>query len=138
MDEALVALVWERAKRVCEYCQLPEACSLLTFEIDHIIARKHGGKTVARNLALSCFYDNSFKGPNIAGLDPLTGELARLFNPRRQKWPRHFRWDGPILIGRTAVGRATINVLRINLSIRVGHRKSLIAEGLFLLQNLND
>ena len=37
-----------------------------------------------------------------------------LFNPRRQKWDRHFRWDGPLLVGRTAIGRTTIRVLQIN------------------------
>jgi hypothetical protein len=56
------------ATSACEYCRLPQAFSLLPFQIDHIIAQKHGGKTVAANLALSCFYDNSFKGPNVAGL----------------------------------------------------------------------
>ena len=40
----------------CEYCQLPQASPSIPFEIDHIIARKHGGTTVAENLALSCFY----------------------------------------------------------------------------------
>jgi hypothetical protein len=51
--------VVQRAKRRCEYCQLAQICSNLSFEIDHIIARKHGGRTVASNLALSCFYCNT-------------------------------------------------------------------------------
>ncbi len=48
------------------------------FPIDHIIAQQHGGPTVLANLALSCLHDNSHKGPNIAGLDPLTKELTKL------------------------------------------------------------
>src|SRR4051794_29459007 len=114
MDDALVQLVWQRADAACEYCQLPQAYSTLTFEVDHIIARKHGGKTVQGNLALTCFYCNSYKGPNIAGIDPVTKKLTKLFHPRRHQWARHFRWDGPVLLGRTAIGRVTIFVLRIN------------------------
>ena len=78
MDQALVDLVWQRANSRCEYCQFPQAASLLTFEIGHVIAKKHGGLTVAENLALACFYCNSFKGPNIAGLDPRTGLLVAI------------------------------------------------------------
>jgi hypothetical protein len=88
MERELVELVWLRAHSCCEYCQLPQANALLAFEIDHIVAKKHGGETVPENLCLSCFYCNSFKGPNIAGLDPQTGRLARLFNPRRHHWKR--------------------------------------------------
>ena len=54
-----------------------------------------------------------------------------LFHPRRQQWHRHFRWDGPVLVGRTQTGRATIRVLAINAPDRVEHREGLIAEGLF-------
>src|SRR4051812_16033251 len=100
MDEALRKLVWHRANNACEYCHLPQELSILTFEIDHIIAQQHDGKTIASNLALSCFYDNKYKGSNIAGFDPIKGKLTRLFHPRRHKWQRHFRWDGPVLIGR--------------------------------------
>jgi hypothetical protein len=64
MDDALVQLVWQRAQAACEYCRLPQAYSTLTFEVDHITAKKHGGKTVPGNLALTCFYCNSYKGPN--------------------------------------------------------------------------
>ena len=67
MDAALIRQVWLRARRCCEYCQLPQYCSRAAFEIDHIIAWKHGGATVARNLALSCLWCNSFKGSNLAG-----------------------------------------------------------------------
>jgi HNH endonuclease len=131
MDDALIQLVWDRARQRCEYCQLSQAHSTLPFEIDHVIARKHGGRTIPSNLALSCFYCNSYKGPNIAGLDPNTRALARLFHPRRHKWTRHFRWDGPVLVGRTAIGRTTIVVLDINDAEAVAARSSLIEAGLF-------
>lgn len=131
MDKELVNLVKQRAQNRCEYCQMLQAHSLLPFEIDHIIARQHRGKTVAGNLALACVYDNGFKGPNIAGLDPSTGRLMRLFHPRRHKWHHHFHWQGPILIGRTPIGRVTINVLAINHPFRIEHRRALIDAGLF-------
>lgn len=131
MDAALEQLVWQRAKERCEYCRLAQADSILTFEIDHIIPRKHGGTTQAANLALSCFYCNRFRGSDLTGLDPKTGKLTRLFNLRRHKWQRHFRWDGPVLGGRTAIGRTTVAVLQINLPLRVAQRAELMAAGLF-------
>jgi hypothetical protein len=101
------------------------------FPIDHIIALQHGGPTILGNLALSCLHDNSHKGPNIAGLDPVTKKLTKLFNPRRHKWERHFRWNGPYLVGRTAVGRVTVAVLAINDPDVVEVRAALLEERLF-------
>ena len=131
MDASLVRLVWERAQARCEYCQLPQACDDRSFEVDHILSRKHRGTTVAENLALSCFRCNSFKGSDIAGRDPKTKELTPLFNPRRHKWRTHFRWEGAHLIGRTAIGRVTVALLQINDEYRVELREALIEEGVF-------
>jgi hypothetical protein len=103
----------------------------LRFEIDHILALKHGGSTDAKNLALACFPCNNHKGPNIAGRDPLTERIVQLFHPRRQKWHQHFEWRGPDLMGLTPIGRATIAVLEINLPHRVSLRQSLIEEAVF-------
>jgi hypothetical protein len=131
MEAALEEVVWERAAEQCEYCQLPQACTRLTHEIDHIIALKHRGPTVAGNLALACFACNNHKGTNLAGIDPLTGAIVRLFHPRRHRWSRHFFWNGPTLVGRTAIRRVTIVVLEINLPYRVALRQALIDEGEF-------
>jgi hypothetical protein len=95
------------------------------------VAEKHGGKWEIDNLAPSCFYCNSYKGPNLAGIDPATGKVTRLFHPRRDVWDRHFRWRGPELKGRTAIGRATIGVLNINAPAHIAKREALIAEGVF-------
>jgi len=65
-------------------------------------------------------------------LDPVTRKLTKLFNPRRHKWQRHFRWDGPYLRGKTAVGRTTILVLAINHPDAVEVREEIIDEGVFL------
>jgi hypothetical protein len=103
----------------------------IPYPIDHIVARKHGGTTALDDLTLSCLHDNTHKGPNIAGIDPLTRRITRLFNPRRDKWERHFEWDGALLVGKTAVGRTTIVVLAMNHPDDVTVRQSLIEEGLF-------
>ncbi len=131
MKRELEELVWERARNCCEYCQFPADCAVLEFEIDHIIATKHHGTSAADNLALSCFYCNSYKGPNIAGIDPETGDTTPVFHPRRDVWSEHFLWNGPSLIGLTAVGRTTIDVLRINHPDVIDVRRSLIEEGAF-------
>ena len=86
---------------------------------------------MASNLALSCFHCNSLKGSDIGGRDSLTRKFTPLFNPRRHKWNRHFHWEGPYLIGRTAVGRVSIDVLNINHPLRVELRHELMEEGIF-------
>jgi hypothetical protein len=128
MNSALERLVWQRANSRCEYCQLPQAASPLPHAIDHIIARQHHGLTEAENLALACFFCNSYKGPNIAGLNPQTGRRVRLFHPRKDRWNRHFAWQGPILVGRTVAGRVTIGLLEINRPEAVELREHLIRE----------
>jgi hypothetical protein len=102
-----------------------------SFQPDHIIAEAHGGATAGPNLCWACYHCNLHKGTNLAGVDPKSGKKCWLFNPRRMKWQRHFRWDGPVLVGRTPVGRATIAVLDINDEDYVNTRSALIAEGVF-------
>jgi 5-methylcytosine-specific restriction endonuclease McrA len=131
MDRGLVELVWERAGRRCEYCQVLQIHDPLLFEIDHIIARKHRGSDAAKNRCLACMACNNHKGPNISGVDSQSKKIVPLFNPRRHKWQRHFRWAGPVLVGLTPAGRATINVLEINLDYRIAFRQGLIDEGVF-------
>jgi hypothetical protein len=130
MDEPTRQLVRRRAEQRCEYCRIHEEDDpLLTFHIEHIIAQQHGGTDAPSNLALACHQDNLHKGPNLTGIDPVTKKLTRLFNPRRHKWSRHFRWDGPILVGRTPIGRTTVAVLGMNLPHRVTLREALITAG---------
>ncbi len=131
MDAALSRLVWQRAKSRCEYCQMSQAADDSSFEIDHIIARKHGGPTTEGNLCLSCYYCNSFKGSDLTGLDTKTRRITPLFNPRRHKWVKHFRWERAYLVGRTQIGRVTVALLHINDEYRVELREWLIEEGAF-------
>lgn len=81
---ALRRLVYERAGGRCEYCLVPETIALAGHEIDHIISEKHGGATEAENLALCCVLCNQHKGSDIASVDPVTGAIVPLFNPRQE------------------------------------------------------
>lgn len=120
---ALRNLVYERADGYCEYCLISEAVSFATHQIDHIIAEKHGGETVAENLALSCALCNKYKGSDLTSIDPKTGEIARLFNPRTDVWSEHFKIENGVFIGLTPNARATIRLLQINNSARIEERK---------------
>jgi HNH endonuclease len=123
--------VWSRAGGCCEYCQLPQVYDSLPFHVEHIISKKHRGPTVFANLALSCPGCNLGKASNIAGRDVQTGELTRLFHPRTDIWAEHFTWDGPLLVGTTAIGRTTVEVPVINEPERVRLRNLLIGLGVF-------
>jgi hypothetical protein len=131
MERALREFVRKRAGGRCEYCQMSEEYLVLPFTIDHIIAEKHHGQTRASNLCFACFACNNHKGTNISGIDENTKIIVSLYNPRRHKWTKHFRWAGPILVGLTPAGRATVAVLEINLEYRVDLRQGLIDAGLF-------
>jgi len=132
MKASTRATVRSRAARRCEYCRLHEEdLPLFPFHVEHIVARKHGGSDNPNNLAWSCHLCNLAKSSNLSGIDPASGRVTVLFNPRRQHWERHFRWYGPRLEGRTASGRATIAVLNVNAPHRVDLRSLLMAGGLF-------
>jgi hypothetical protein len=129
MRRRLEKLIWRRAVQCCEYCRMAQEYDVLTFQVDHIVAVCHGGPTIDSNLYLACFLCNSYKGPNLTGVDRKTKKVA--LNPRKQRWTAHFRWTGAVLVGKTAVGRATIATLRINLIHRVAQRRELIEKGMF-------
>jgi 5-methylcytosine-specific restriction endonuclease McrA len=92
---------------------------LATLHVEHILPKKHGGTDDLDNLALACVDCNLHKGSNIAGYDPETGRLTALFHPRTQPWHDHFERRGAIIVGKTPVGRATVEVLRLNTEERL-------------------
>ena len=130
MDQVAKEEIRQRAQERCEYCHLPQAHVATPFQIEHVIARQHGGTDTSSNLCYSCLRCNLHKGPNLSGIDPKTKKLTRLFNPRRHRWVTHFQWKGAVLIGRTAVGRTTVHVLAVNDDARVALRQELIDQGL--------
>ncbi len=132
MDAAVRALVRRRAGDRCEYCLLrQEHLPFSTFQIEHVVARKHGGDDESTNLALACDRCNSHKGANLTGVDPETGKITELFNPRQQSWEEHFQIDGIMVVGLTAVGRTTVFVLNMNEERRVRLRAVLKRQGSF-------
>jgi hypothetical protein len=131
MNSKLKRAVRERARGRCEYCQLAEGQTEESFVADHIVASQHLGPTTLENLAFACARCNAHKGPNLSGVDPTSKQIITLFNPRRDDWPTHFSWAGPILEGRTATGRATIQVLDMNDAMVVARRTLLALLGEF-------
>ena len=121
--------VHERAAGRCEYCLYPQEMAFLAFEVEHIIAEKHGGAKTVDNLALACPYCNRFKGTDLGSLDPETGQLTPFFNPRAQQWTDHFRFDGAWILPLTPEGRVTVAILQLNHPDRILERQRLIQVG---------
>jgi hypothetical protein len=124
-------LVRDRAHGRCEYCLLHEEDTWAPHEPDHVIATKHRGRTDEANLAWTCFTCNRHKGTDVASIDDETGRVVRLFHPRQDRWARHFRLKGAVLVGRTAVGRVTVQLMQFNRRDRVRMRRTLIAAGCY-------
>lgn len=123
MQDAVRQRVRSRAGHRCEYCHLRQEDSpLARLHIEHIIPKKHGGTNQEQNLALACIDCNLHKGSNLTGIDPRTGEICRLFHPRRQRWDDHFQWQGIYIEGKTDTGRVTVRVLEMNSEDRLALR----------------
>ena len=87
-----------------------------SFHCEHITPREAGGDTTLNNLAWACPWCNAHKYTKTRASDPQTGRVVPLFNPRRQRWERHFAWgeDFIVVLGRTAIGRAAVVALHLN------------------------
>ena len=90
----------------------------------HVIPRKHGRDEGLDYLALAYIDCDLHKRPNLPGIDPISGEITVLFNPRGDRWDDRFRWEGVFLRGSTAMGRTTIEVPQINSDDQMGLRWS--------------
>ncbi|HUG67311.1 MAG TPA: HNH endonuclease [Pirellulaceae bacterium] len=127
MDTAKRKLVRERANECCEYCgRHQDESPLAPLQIEHIIPRKHGGSDDQVNLCLACIDCNLAKSSNLTGIDPDTGDAnhpVQLFNPRTQNWVDHFERQGPVIVGKTDVGRTTVFVLNMNGEDQVERRR---------------
>ena len=54
-------IVLERSGNRCEYCLIHSDDTIYGCQVDHVVAEKHFGKTVADNLAMACVFCNRFK-----------------------------------------------------------------------------
>ena len=123
--------VIRRAGGRCEYCLIHQEDAVARHQIDHVIADKHGGPTTLENLALSCVLCNLRKGSDLSSIDPDTGEVTRIFNPRTQDWSDHFRIEGVRIVGASPEGRATVQLLQLNSHQRLAERRELKRAGRF-------
>ncbi|MEO8397511.1 MAG: HNH endonuclease signature motif containing protein [Chloroflexota bacterium] len=131
VPESLRLQVRKRANGRCEYCRKPDGISAYPHHADHIVAVKHNGQTELDNLAWACFQCNTNKGSDLTTFDPGTNTLVRLFNPRTQSWDDHFDFNITMIVGKTAVGRATIQLLQMNHTEQVETRQRLMRAGLW-------
>jgi hypothetical protein len=108
--------VRQAARERCGYCLSPQHLVMARLEIEHILPRAQGGSDAETNLWLACPLCNRHKSDKTTGMDPLTGQMVPLFNPRTQVWSEHFRWDetGIRIVGLTPIGRATVIVLHLD------------------------
>lgn len=137
IPEIVQQQVRQRANGLCEYCHTIEKWQYVRFTIDHVIPLVQGGTDDLANLALACFHCNRRKSDRALGLDPISGFLSDIFNPRRDWWYQHFAWsvNGAEIIGLTTIGRATIAKLELNRSRILGIRLADVAIGRHLPQD---
>jgi hypothetical protein len=128
---SLRQLVSKRASGSCEYCLIHQNFSMYSHEVDHVIALKHGGESREDNLVIACLPCNRHKGSDLTSIEPLTGVITPLFNPRTQIWLDHFQLKEGFILGLTAIGRTTIFLLQMNETSRLQLRQSLAAQELY-------
>lgn len=131
IPKALRARVAAQARYRCGYCLMQESVVGTPMELDHLIPESLGGTTEEGNLWLACSLCNDHKNDRIAALDPMTGDVVRLFDPRRQRWSDHFMWsdEGTRIMGQTPIGRATVIALHLNRPSLVQARRAWVRVG---------
>ncbi len=131
ISDSVKARVRATAGHRCGYCLTQQRYAMQVLEIEHIIPVATGGTDMEENLWLACRLCNNAKGTKTRGYDIITGRRTGLFNPRQQKWRRHFRWsiDNTQVIGRTACGRATVLALNLNNEIALVVRRNWVSAG---------
>jgi hypothetical protein len=97
-----------------------------------VIAEKHGGITAEDNLALACKLCNTFKGSDIASVDPITNDITALYHPRRDRWSEHFQLRDSEFIPLTGKARVTLRLLQLNRSDRIEERQLWMSVGFSL------
>lgn len=125
--------VKERANGLCEYCQYPARYAQpVSFQIEHIFPFSKGGDSSVDNLAYSCSGCNLHKSKKLEAVDPHSGETVSLFHPRQNRWEDHFEWNetATSVVGKTAIGRATVETLQMNHTDWIEPRKILFEAGL--------
>lgn len=133
ISEALYQLVAQDARFACGYCRAPQDALPYRLEVEHLAPVSRGGSDERDNLWLSCHKCNKLRSNRLAGIDPLTKAESPIFNPRRDDWHKHFahHGEGRYIVGRTAIGRATVAALRLNDEYHVRARGVWIVAGVY-------
>jgi hypothetical protein len=129
IPKAIREEVYNRAEGRCEYCRIPEGYTIYGHQIDHIIARQHGGDDQISNLALACLRCNSKKGSNISSYDSETSKVVQLYHPRLQYWSHHFVYRDGVISGLTVTGKVTSILLDFNDTRQIETRRNVEALG---------
>ena len=110
MDPALRQLVRQRAQDRCEYCGLPQSATpFITFHVEHLLPRQHGGPDELANLAR----------PAIGVIEP-KARISRRLIPTRSNRSRssihvgNFSAVDGVVQGLTPIGRGTVRLLNRN------------------------
>jgi hypothetical protein len=129
INDKLRFFVGKRANLTCEYCKVHQNDLIFGCHIDHIIRIKHGGKTIVNNLAFSCFNCNSNKGSDIGSILQNSTRFIRFFNPRKDKWIQHFKYENGVIVPLTNIAEVTSNILQFNTADRIFQRQLLEISG---------
>lgn len=123
--------VTKRAGHRCEYCRTTSRLTGMALEIDHILPLSRGGGSTADNLCIACRRCNAHKSYRTHLPASQSGEPIPLFNPRFDTWSDHFIWNdtGDYLLGKTPMGQATIEALRMNDPLIVRARTLWVSAG---------
>lgn len=122
--------VADRARHRCEYAT---PIFNFPFEVEHITPPGRGGVDDLHNRALACRSCNLFKSDQTEARDTQTQTTVRLFHPRHDLWSAHFDVDGNTgaIRGKTPIGRATCEALRMNSNSQCTARHQWMRLGLF-------
>jgi len=126
---ALRRSVVRRARSLCEYCLVHQEDTHFTFQIDHIISRKHRGATLTSNLALACLRCNVAKGTDVGAFAGRPRKFVRLHHPREDAWADHSQLAGARIAPLSEIGSATARLLDLNAGDRLLLRRTLIKAG---------
>ena len=124
-------LIAQRAGFRCEYCRVHEDDSFLTFHLEHIAAKKHGGGDEPENLAYACPHCNSNKGTDLTTFLTNYDDIVQLFNPRKHDWFDHFESKLGKIYPKSRTGEATIKLLQLNAPDQIIRRAFLEEAGRF-------
>lgn len=108
--------VRETSRYRCGYCLIQQRYSPMIFQFDHLLPVSFGGTNDEENLWLACGNCNNAKSDKTEAFDSVTNLTVPIFNPRTQNWNEHFEWDEDeaIIVGKTPIGRATVEALKLN------------------------